>query len=192
MPTRIPEPPEGDDLSKIIDEHAADVGSVAIAWNELHSALGELFAEVVDRTGRSMALAIWEAVSSDRSKRAMLLAACSVGLDDCRFTKEVVWTAGQADDLENRRNNAIHAPYSLTIDDGALKMIPYVFGGNQRARNLHGRDLGVELESYWINIQHLSQFVRDLRGRSRLPADGLSWPEKPRLPRPAHSQARKS
>jgi hypothetical protein len=50
----------------------------------------------------------------------------------------------------------------------------------------------VELKSYWMNIQHLSQFVRDLRGRSRLPADDLSWPEKPKLPRPAHSQARRS
>jgi hypothetical protein len=181
------------DVGALSESHAAAVGSVAIIWNALHDALGSLFAEVVTPDSRTIALAAWQAVSSDRSKRNMLHAACVAALDDdSKFTQEVKWINGQLNSLEDKRNDAVHAPYTITFEDGALKIIPDIFSGNVRAHKLHGKDLAIELRSYHARISALVGFTYLLLGWSRLEADDPSWPERPALPRPAHAQARKS
>lgn len=108
------------------------------------------------------------------------------------FWPPSTWANGQANTLESQRNDTVHTPYILTLDDGAIRFIPYVFGGSQRAKNLHGRDLSVELRSYSANIRSLREFVSGLRNKAPLATDDPSWPERPKLPKPAHAMDRRS
>lgn len=195
--------PDDDPKEQIIDldlawrEHSELVGQVAMVWNLLHDLLGNLFAEVVAPDAKEPALAAWQAVQNDRSKRAMLNAACSVALGtDSRFSDEVRWATGQMNSLEDKRNNAVHSPYTVGFILKGMKLIPKVFpsviAGNQRARNLLGRDLAIELKSYLENIGHLTGFVMLLAGKSRGHHEQYTWPERPSLPRPPQAMAQRS
>ena len=190
MPTKLPTDDVIDSANKLFESHAADVGRVALSWNTLHDALGELFAEVISPDGRSVALAAWQAVQSDRSKRKMLdgVSVAALG-SDAKFTQEVKWANGQLNALEDNRNDAVHSPYSVLIEDGALKVVPYVFAGSVRARKLQGKNLELELRSYSTNMDRLRDFARGLLGKSLSPASDPSWPERPKLPRLAQATA---
>lgn len=184
------------DVSKLTSQHAADVGRITIFWNGLHDALGELFAEVVSPRGprgREIALAAWQAVPNDQSKRLMLKAVCVAALGtDSEFIKEVTWAIDQINPLEDKRNNAVHSPYAVTLEGGELRIVPSMSSGSKRARKLHGKDLEAELTSYAEHIAGLTWFVFMLLNKSQLKTGDSSWPQRPPLRRTAQATDRKS
>ncbi len=182
-------------LDDIRKSHAADIGHIALAWSSLHVQLGEIFAEIMDPEGRSLGLAAWNAVPNDRSKRAMVLAVAlqKFGQKKSKFVEELQWALGRANSLENNRNDAVHAPYAVTMDpEEGFKFVPYIWSGDSRAKSLQGRDLKAEFGSYIKNIGSLTSFVRDLGRMLSSPVPDPTWPERPALPRPAQAMARKS
>jgi hypothetical protein len=94
--------------------------------------------------------------------------------------------------LEDQRNDALHAPYSVLLEDFELRVVPYTFGGNVRAKKLRGKNLAGELRTYSSHMNSLKEFARQLLGKSRLQATDLAWPERPGLQRPSQATAQKS
>lgn len=181
---------------KQLDKHATDLGYVAIAWASLHDTLGLFFSMLFSPFGpapviEETAIAAWGALKSDRSQREMLEATAKQRLsEDSTARKELLWALGQINRLDNDRNNALHASYSLEFDDGAFKVVPSPFAGNPRSSALRDRDLSTELQSYVGNIQAIDQFVCDVLvflAKGQPPPS----PQRPRLPRPSHKTSQK-
>ncbi len=93
------------------------------------------------------------------------------------------WGLGQISPLEIKRNDAIHAPYTISFETGKLRMKPKDSTGSEKAKNLSGKNLEQELALYAERTVRLSQFMRDVRlfgaSESRL------LPAKPQLKRQA-------
>ncbi|HZL58332.1 MAG TPA: hypothetical protein VFC38_01385 [Stellaceae bacterium] len=193
MAVKLPTKKEVDYATSILQKHAAYIGRIAIEWNSLHHTLGELFVEVLAPDQQSAILAAWHAVPSDRSKRDMLKAAARAALSaDSRFCDELEWACGQINALEDNRNNAIHSPYALLLENGDLKFVPNLFSGSSRARKLRDKNLQLEFESYAKNIHTINWWLKILRGLVEASAEDQAWPERPALPRTAQASGRRS
>jgi hypothetical protein len=143
--------------------------------------------------GAASATAAWHAVQNDRTQRNMLEAAAKQKFGaESKFFKDLKWTLDQLNPLENDRNNVLHAPYSLTIEDGMLKYIPVHFGGNRRANELKNKDLAIELQSIEKRLDLLVTFIDHLGAHRNAPDDTPTWPERPHLPKPAHKTTHKA
>src|ERR1051326_1402255 len=55
--------------------YVSAVGKVALAWNNLHENLGDIFTVVMRARTPAMARAVWYAVANDRLQRSLLIAA---------------------------------------------------------------------------------------------------------------------
>jgi hypothetical protein len=190
-----------DDLKDIqLDAHATLLGHVSLAWTELHETMASIFAALLSPDSKSKAWAVWHSVGNDRTQRGMLLAVAAHTLEsgDKRFA-ELKWSIDQMDSLENKRNDALHSPYTIAFEDRRLKLIPNHFTGNKRALNLQQKaDLWDELRSYRENIGALNSYLRQIGASlsgfgavTRSRAEPLELPPRPSLPRPAHANARK-
>jgi len=103
-------------LAEIRKNHAADIGSIAIAWNGLHVVLGEIFVDVIAPDKKRIVLAAWSAVPNDRSKRAMLESAAVMAFGrKSKFVIELKWALGKMNRLEDSRNDAVHTPYAISM-----------------------------------------------------------------------------
>jgi hypothetical protein len=180
-------------MKAVLDDHARDIGYIVIAWNALHENLGKLFGAIVARIGTQAALAAWNALTNDRTQRYMLQAATSAGLPDKDpLRSEILWALGQITPLANNRNDALHAPYAVLFEEGRVRVVPSTSGGNKRATNLLGRDLGVELASYRNRIEALSDFVLALWMYFLTKDEGGTLPDRPQPPRSAHRPSKKA
>ncbi len=191
--------------SKITSEkfkpYALAIGQMALAWNELHEALGHLFGEALDlKTGhdaRIQCAAVWGAITSDRQKRLVLDAAMSWVMPERhqkfpKLTRDVLWLTNRANSLEDRRNNVIHSPLDeatgLAAAIAGLQHGDVYPGGflNERAGKLGrattfaGKDLLNEMIVYRDYAQKLADFSDDIFAAWRGKAP--TWPEQPALP----------
>jgi hypothetical protein len=190
MPTKLPSEKVIEDAGKILEEHAADIGHIALEWNALHDALGDLFVNTIDpHSGRTIVMAAWQSLGSDRSKRQMLERAAfkKLGAED-RLYQEIKWICGELSSLEDKRNDAVHTPFAVLVEGGAFKAVPALWTRSPRAQKVKGKDLKLELQSYRTNIQRLRLFAIRLIGFPALTTHGAAWPERPALPRPAKSR----
>ena len=182
------------------DRHASALGRVSLVWTELHEVMGKMFARLVSRDDQTLGLAAWNALSNDRAQRSMLLAVAKATLEkaDSRLV-ELAWAIGQMDSLENNRNDALHSPYTMTIFNGSIRIIPNYFQGQRRAMNLKDRDLETELTSYQDNIWSIVRYVSAISRalfptfpRNRLVStQPTTLPPRPLLPKPAHGSTQK-
>ncbi len=181
--------------AKLLNNHAADMGHVAMAWTRLHEELGKLFAVVVTPDRMGVGTSVWHSIISDRGQRAALAAGAQSALGETNELYErLKWGLDQLTTLENDRNNTLHSAFGLMIEDGAFRLIPIDYTGNPRARNLRGKDLGIELRSYAQNIHAIRQYFERL-GLCHFYAQRnqhVPWPAKPRLPRPAQAGTQKA
>ena len=179
-------------LAEIRKNHAADIGSIAIAWNGLHVVLGEIFVDVIAPDKKRIVLAAWSAVPNDRSKRAMLESAAVMAFGrKSKFVIELKWALGKMNRLEDSRNDAVHTPYAISMGgDEGFQFIPYVWSESPRAKALWDRDLKLEFASYLKNIDSITKFARALGKMIHAPALDPAWPKRPSLPRPAQAQVK--
>lgn len=167
--------------------YAAELGSVAFAWNNLHETLAELFWCITGSTEGSIPLACWHAIESDRAQRKMLRVATEaraeskiLGFHNEKASTEVIWLLRQVDRLADKRNDALHSPYRFIIQPGPMKLEPDHFKGHARATNLKGKDLLSEFKWYRATADTLTIFARHLILSIWNPHS--PWPDRPSLP----------
>lgn len=175
------------------EQHAAEVGRVAIAWNALCETMAIAFSLILKPDHQGAALSVWHSVKSDRYQREMLRAAAIAMLGDKNQAalKEIEWVLGQIDATENRRNDAIHAPYAIQIENGLAKPMPSPMTGNPKAENLKDRDLVEALQAYSTRMSSLDHFLHGVMVHLVHPDNPL--PKRPTsanpYPRPERSEA---
>ena len=112
-----------------------EIGLVALAWNDLHEKLAELFWRVMHISNGHIPLAIWHELRDDRIQRRVLRVAASNGLGAWvlphderpeRWIKTGIskfdWLLTEVDTLANSRNNFLHAPFMFDATaDGNTK-----------------------------------------------------------------------
>jgi hypothetical protein len=178
--------------------HAEALGHVSLAWTRLHEIMATLFGLLLRPVPEERAYAIWHSIRNDRSQRDMLSALAHAALPaDSEARKAIKWAKDNLLSLENSRNDALHSPYVLVHDEErGPTMVANELTGNQRAANLSGRDLGVELESYKKNVtavaDYLWEVVRRLSASDNALALGRfgTMPPPPSLPKPAQPMTR--
>ena len=193
---KLPSTEEIDAATTAFEPYFKAVGRVVHAWNHLQEEFGSLFCDIAG-LDHSMGFAIWQSVAHDRGQRTMLEAALDMKDKDDdwheKFPKARESIRGvlhKANEVSEMRNNAIHAPCSITVGDNDFELIAVSFFGNQRAKKLHGKDILREFAWYEACADAIRRHVRDVQfalSDARVP-----WPDKLRLPAPGQAQARKA
>src|SRR6267378_967599 len=74
------------------DEHALAIGRIAMAWNELHEHLAEIFGFMFEESDYGLALTSWHALVNDNAQREMLRAVAEIKLgNESKAYKEINW-----------------------------------------------------------------------------------------------------
>jgi hypothetical protein len=173
-------------------EYLIAVGRVAHDWNHLQETLGKLFASVILDSHDITLLAVWYSEQNDRAQRRMLRAAINAGAIQKRkpappgATEDILWLLEEADKLGARRDEALHAPFQIRLEEGGT---PYViaadFQGNPIARRMKEKTIMSELSLSAWRARQLRGYVETI---DRALKDSQSpWPDKrPSLSRETH------
>lgn len=168
------------------DKHALAIGKIAVAWNEYHELLGELFAGMFTRSHWETSLSLWHCLDSDRTQRRLLRAAGETYLrSNKRAQEELRWLLNKTDTiLAQQRNVGVHAPLmSLWEIDGSHKISSPYFDGQPQSQTNSGQDILQEYAHYERQIRKMYGFALGLKvkvgfhGKDRTAA----WPERPRI-----------
>lgn len=186
--------------------YALAIGQIALAWNDLHEKLGEIFVCILDGIDNietdderlEQLAAVWSSANNDRAKRNILeaLLATASTKDTTarpRMVEDVRWLLKEANKLEDVRNDVVHSPLlwlgytqilAKFVRGEGLTIVPNVTLGNTRAVKLAKKDLRRHLivDFRWARnaILVLRNYAHDLR--LALLIDGRAWPGRPRLP----------
>ncbi|TAN47221.1 MAG: hypothetical protein EPN26_14200 [Rhodospirillales bacterium] len=157
------------------------VGELALAGNDLHLSLADLFWVVLGINNGLIPHAIWNSSNSDRAQRAMLQAVIETralrhDISD-KAREEILFILSKANSLEDRRNNALHSPFIKSDKDAVM---PFSGLGNKRAQKLLGKDLLKEFQSFYDTATVLRDYVEDIAEAMR--RNNAPWPERPQLP----------
>jgi len=183
--------------------YAEAMGQLALAWTDLHEALGDLYFDTLSNHDndpvRNLQIASsWGALASDRQKRNVLEAAVQ-WIDMARrkecpnFQADVKWLLTRANSLEDRRNDALHSALQEVDNARVAELMGLKVGDvapvytimNHRSAKLaattwrRGRPLLADLRLYRDYASALAYYVRQVRTawQRRGP-----WPERPPLP----------
>lgn len=180
-------------MSQEMDHIAKVLGYIANSWNMLHADdLGAIFVYLLKPRNATIGWAAWHARQNDRAQRYMLQAAAKEALgEDNKIFKELKWSLKRTEALEDKRNTAIHTPYSIFIDNGTLRIVPYFFTGHKRAETLKERDVERELISYWRNIERIRSFVLKLYDALHSSSTSSTLPPRPSLLKAGQGQDHK-
>jgi hypothetical protein len=137
--------------------------------------------------------AIWHALKSDRSQRDILIAAAETtirGAIPIPFLEDIKWVCGQADKLEELRNNALHSPYWGHIGMGnKVTIMPNINLGHVRAGKLFSKNLLKEFRYCRDYCVLLSKFAWQMD--CALSDLSLPWPDRPKPPNRGETNVRK-
>jgi hypothetical protein len=185
--------------------HAIVLGQLVLTWSRLHEELGRLFYAVVGAPDPGVPLAAWHSSRNDRAQREMLKGAAEAAFsaslfrpartpNDNRALKDIEWLLNKCDGLSSKRDDAIHAPFSLQMPAGltakgfvrAGKAIlrPEYTWGNKRALKLREQWSGdVSIYFGWTkeHIDNLTRFATALHNALLWP-ESFPWPDRPPLP----------
>jgi hypothetical protein len=176
--------PPDDVLNDAFAPYITAAGAVVNAWNKLQEQLNKVFIAITGMP-RDMASAIWHSARCDGLQRQMLSAAIAATPDD-RWSGRLSSARDDlralirvANKLAEDRNDAVHAPVSLAIDNGRLIPIPAYFHGNPRATRLKGEDILSEFERCRETANILREFSEKIETALNFPS--YAWPERPAL-----------
>jgi hypothetical protein len=123
---------------------------------------------------------VWQSIGSDRAKRKMLEEGAAARADDCpRFYEEIKWACDRTNPLEDGRNDAVHAPYIVVLEERKIIAKPRMHTYSPRALNFGNSDSAAVLEELSMKILGMRKFVKALRGLSTAERDDPRWPERP-------------
>lgn len=193
---KLPSEEQVNELTAAFEPYYAAVGRTAHAWNHLQDELANLFADLTELD--SLGLALWHALKSDRTQRDVLEAAAKAKGEDeewlSGFPKakdDILWLLARANELADKRNDAIHAPCTIGIASGQIEIVPSSFFGNPRARKLQGKQILNEFAWYEERADVLRNFAVAL-GSCLRRHDTRTWPERPRTPELRQDSNRKA
>jgi hypothetical protein len=172
--------------------YALELGMLIFSWNRLQAALGQLFSDVLTGTKFNISQAAWNAITIDRLQRQMLLAAAIASPSlQARAKDDIKWIVDRAEEFEDRRNNAIHAPFEFVLekDFRGYVLAPAWYTGHPRAIKLRDKHLLNEFRWYGETAAVLANFAR--RVHYRFDDSGSSWPRRPELPQLGQSATRR-
>src|SRR6266700_3654702 len=144
----------GSPLTEAFDRYALQIGHIVYEWNHLQDILSGLFCTVVEAKIPDIPLAIWFSTKSDQAQRDMLRDAADHAITLYKLIKgnneyvpptkldgleSVKWLVNQANTFAQKRNDAIHSPFSFVIGGQPVEVIARYRRG--RAVNLRGKDL---------------------------------------------------
>lgn len=181
------------------------LGQLTLAWNDMQQSFAELFstaaARELPRPGDRVDMAylhLWNSLQSDRHQRNLLRALLDNPTREWwrpRFVECAKEATNEANRLEDRRNNAVHAP--LFFQPASLygdttrreKIAPAEWLQHPRALTLAKRgNILTEFRECRDGIISLSDYVRQMN--SALANPNRPWPEiHPRQSRPSQSSA---
>jgi hypothetical protein len=174
-------------VQEAFEAYTKKVGGVVYHWNYLQEKLGRLF--VIVREGDKEALlAEWRALRSDAGQRCLLRKAIrDASIDRWKERPDAPdalnWLLDRANEFAEHRNNAIHAPCSLYLnEEGASE----VWAANKsatphpRAKNLEKKRLVAEFSWCAACTQQLAQYAEVIGTAIAVP-DQFEWPERPQL-----------
>ncbi|MGC2776353.1 MAG: hypothetical protein WA418_12060 [Bradyrhizobium sp.] len=173
--------PGWEDLDKRFEPYAIQLGWLVYSWNALHENLGGLFWVLTGLQNGKIPQAIWYSVTNDRTQRDMVKAVASVVLADGKQKEDILWVLSKAQSFEERRNNALHNPFTFMIDAEGPRLSSKWFQGHARAEKLKDKDLLQEFQWYGRSANTLAIFTRRMSVSLRDPTQ-FSWPERPELP----------
>jgi hypothetical protein len=183
--------PTKEGLNAAFDSYVRGVGSVAFTWNRLLETLGQVFVEV---TGMNyeIAKAIWYSIDNDRSQISMLRAAIEATsithwlprFPDARDDLE--WLGERSFNLADARNNAVHAPCIVQIEESGAVAVSDPFSGHRRAGKLSGIPLKDEFAFISDRASHLALYADMLIIGLRY--EHTTWPRRPVLPEKTHQK----
>ncbi len=165
------------------------IGQSTLLWNDLHEWLGHLYTIAMGAGYVTVYLRAWNAITNDRAKRDMLLAAAQFTFVDeaGRFQTDlqrksfdaIKYLCDESRKLEDDRNNAIHAPLRSSYT-GRREVYAASAFGNIRARNLENKYLLKEYE----RLRDTARLLRNYAAEVHDPMCGkpLAWPDTPKLP----------
>lgn len=185
---RIVKMPTQEEVRNEFEAYAVALGRVAHAWNGLFEQLGRVFLATSEMK-QPLAAAIWYSLDSDRTKLTILKATITSQSTipptdrwpDCPKAKEdLLWLVERVSNLMDKRNDAIHAPCSLTADHDGAKMTASQVSGHERARKLRGKDVLVEFD--WLErwTDRLNNFAMKVEVGLQWPQH--AWPDRPSKP----------
>jgi hypothetical protein len=188
--------PSKETHARTLEPYLRAVGSVAYHWNHLQEALGYLFARIIN-VDHNVGLAVWHALTSDRSQREILKAAAKTAKlpEMPKFEADVSWLLKEVDILANQRNDALHAPCIVTSTGLEVTIYPAIGSKSPRAKSMWGKEIMKELVWYESKAKTLTIFADKLerqitRRRSNVKLD--AWPERPLMPtlgqNPSHKE----
>lgn len=161
---------------------AAEIGNVIWAWNHLHGALCELFAQTTGMPEPDDARAIWHSIKSDSAQRGILeaLADSMVAhfpnppLDNAMIQKmhgleEVQWLLTEVGVISSYRNDATHTLWSkkweTVVDWDNYRppaATPDTTRGNPRGKRLEGTDPQIlfrTLANYCVDLGQYCNWI---------------------------------
>jgi hypothetical protein len=162
-------------------EYATALGKVVHSWNILHEQLGWLFGAVAGMRSDD-AFAIWYQKPNDRWQRGKLREALKTSnLDqiDPRADDDLLWLLDQVGLLAEDRNDAVHAPCGMLLNN-QFEITPVYFNGNPRAANL--RDKPILPYFSWYERRALTFSIYAESSFNSIAHRKVKWPERPSIP----------
>jgi hypothetical protein len=175
--------PTDGEINVAFADYSHFLGRVVHSWNRLHERLAELFAVVMGGSQR-VALAVWHSSLNDRAQRNMLETAVKTVSDDRWERKfpqaktDLIWPIAEINSLSAHRDNAVHAPAVLTINDRHIEMAAIQYTQHKRAKNLVGKELLVEFDYYARKSDAYGDFTGSVSACLQL-YNYASWPDRP-------------
>ena len=187
------------------ERHTKSIGSLLLAWNDLHERLSTLFAMAMGLNQFDRSFAIWHETRSDVNKRRLLRASITklpaeeIGQRN-KLIEEVTWILDVADKLEGSRDDSAHTPlfyntsnilalndlftYEHILSDlpGDAGVFPQIGFANPRAIRIYKNNKNMRVEQRYARERIL--VLRDYAiaidyawANARTP-----WPDRPDLP----------
>jgi hypothetical protein len=190
------------------ETHVKLVGSVLLAWNDLHEHLASVFVTVMGKPHWRRSFAIWHETRNDFGKRRLLRTAlANLSEEDgpdvspkVHAAKEIGWILDTIDKLEGFRDDSAHTPLThrtfgdSILDFGDILSVPDILSLQQQVvvpQAGFNNPRAVRFEKNRRDLLVESRYARDriLILRDYVVAidcvwwnSPLPWPDRPSLP----------
>jgi hypothetical protein len=195
------------------EPYVKSIGSLLLAWNDLHERLSTLFVMAMGIGQFSRSFALWHQTRNDLGKRMLLkaaienLPASEIGTRT-KLVEEITWILDIAKELEGFRDDSAHTPlhydfpnlFSLAemiaaqsaLDFGTPSVMPHTGFANPRALRIEKKKRNMLVEYRYARSRIL--ILRDYaiaidHAWFNAPAP---WPDRPELPDRTPSRKSKS
>ncbi len=178
--------PTDDELEKLLEPTAMELGKLVFAYNRMQDKLGLLYWAILGKEHSKLAAKNWHEQRSDGLQRKLLreAAATKIWPEDFVATniqQDIEWLLDEAKIMGEQRNDAMHASYVMLTNELGSVPASNFFSGNPRAKNLAGKNLLTEFLRYRKRAEALAGYARTMHYHILFTDQYLHKPERPHL-----------